>query len=222
MKIRCIHRHTIEEHPSCFARGLIDGISEKEFVKKTGLPWYQYPNYKMGYLDIETSTLNANNGYILSWCLKEKGGEIFSDIITKKDINSYNFDLRLLKNLLSILIKYKIIVTYYGDGFDIPFIRTRALIHGLTFPAYGELYTFDLYWTVKNKLKLTSNSLDSACNALGIEGKNHIDWKTWNKAAVGNKEALAEVLFHNQEDVIILEQLHERILPFRKWIKKSV
>jgi len=47
-ELRCIHRHTIEEHPACFYKGLIkyDFKDDREWEKLTGIPWYQYPGYK--------------------------------------------------------------------------------------------------------------------------------------------------------------------------------
>jgi hypothetical protein len=63
MTLRCVHRHTIKEHPSCFANNYVD---EKDFIKKTGKNWYEFPEYRIGYLDIETSNLTADAGYILT------------------------------------------------------------------------------------------------------------------------------------------------------------
>ena len=75
--LRCIHRHTIEEHPSCFAKGriLYDFASDREFERLTGIPWYKFPGYRIGYIDIEVDNLKANFGTILAWSVKEKGGD---------------------------------------------------------------------------------------------------------------------------------------------------
>jgi len=88
MTLRCVHRHTIEEHPACFEKGLIkyDFKDDREFERLTGLPWYQYPNYRIGYMDIETDNFNADWGTVLSWCIKLKGGGVVSSVITKKEI----------------------------------------------------------------------------------------------------------------------------------------
>lgn len=217
--VRCKHRHTIDEHPSCFVS---NNVNEKDFVKQTGQPWYAYPGYKIGYLDIETSALNADAGYMLTWCLKEKEGKVFFDKITKDEIFNYEFDKRILSTLITKLQNFKIIVTYYGTNFDIPFIRTRAMKWGLEFPAYGSIYTWDMYYTVKSKLSLSKNTLDRACNLLGIKGKTHLDIDIWSLAALGDEGALKKVLTHNRFDVIILEKLHDRLLFSRKWIKTSI
>jgi uncharacterized protein YprB with RNaseH-like and TPR domain len=114
------------------------------------------------------------------------------------------------------------VVTYYGTNFDIPFLRTRAMIHGIEFPPYGDVYTWDLYYTVKSKMALTRNNLDRACAVLGIKGKTHLDLQVWGLAALGDETALKKVLTHNKYDVIILEKLHERLCFSRKWTKTSI
>jgi len=110
----------------------------------------------------------------------------------------------------------------HNTGFDIKYIRTKALKYGFDFPEYGTIFHWDLYYTVRAKLKLHRNSLDVATNYLGIAGKTHIDWEVWGRAKFGDKVALAEVLEHNVYDVAILEKLHEKLYPFRKWIRTSL
>jgi len=222
--LRCIHRHTIEEHPSCFAKGLIkyDFKDDREFERLTGVPWYQYPDYKIGYLDIETDGLKADFSTMLSWAIKEKGGAVTTDVITKAELFNGVYDKRLIKSCVDEMKKYAIIVTYYGTRFDIPYLRTKALHYDMEFPGYGELYHFDLYYTVKSKLNLSRKSLDNACDYLGIEGKTPISKDDWRKAKYGDPEALKEVLAHNIPDVEILEKLHDKLDFVRKWIRTSI
>ena len=118
--------------------------------------------------------------------------------------------------------KYKILVSYYGTGFDLKYIRSKALHYGLPFPEYGEIFHFDLYYTVKSKLCLSRNSLDAACDYLGIEGKTPIKREFWREAKYGDVESLDEVVKHNIGDVEILEQLHNKLTPSAKWTKKSI
>ena len=208
---RCMHRHTKEEHPSCFKKGAVDRLL-----------WYK--NMKIGFLDIETSDFKANRGFMLSWAIKEASGDIAYDVITRADIFSYDFDKRITKTLVDEMNKYDILVTYYGTGFDIPFTRTRALIQkfGREFPVYGQVYHFDVYYRVRNLFKLTRNSLDAATHAFDIDGKTHLDLNIWTKAAYGHKQSLDYIVDHNLEDVRILEELFEIIKPYSKWAKRSL
>jgi len=222
--LRCVHRHTIEEHPACFAKGLIkyDFKDDREFEKLTGFPWYQYPEYRIGYLDIETDSLKADFGTTLSWAIKEKGGEVVTDVIRQEELFNGVYDQRIIKSCIEEMCKYKIIVTYFGSRFDIPWIRTKALHYGIEFPGYGELYHFDLFYTVRSKLNLSRKSLANATDYLGIPGKTDIDKASWRKAKYGDKVALEEVVRHNIPDVVILEQLHDKLDFTRKWIRTSI
>lgn len=215
--VRCTHRKGIDDHGSCFATGnVVDKRPDKT------IPWYKEEGIRIGYLDIESDGLVANFNTALTWCVKEKDGDTRYDVISKSDLFNDLYDYNIIKSLVEELRKYKIIVTYYGTGFDIPFVRTKALHYGIDFPSYADLYHFDLYYTVKSRLSLQRNSLKQACEYLGIVGKTDIDTNSWRKAKYGDPEALREVLSHNIGDVEILEQLHEKLNPFAKWTKKSI
>lgn len=216
-KIRCIHRHTIEEHPACFAQAEVIDKSRSK------LPWYKEPGMKIGYLDIESDGLKADFSTMLSWAIKPKGGsEIVTNRISKKELFNGTYDRDLVADLLDELKKYKIIVTYYGTGFDVPYIRAKALHYGLRFPSFSELYHFDLYYTVKSKLCISSKSLANTCDYLGIVGKTPLDKEIWRKAKYGDKDAIEDVVMHNIADVVILEELHNKLSDFAKWTRRSV
>jgi uncharacterized protein YprB with RNaseH-like and TPR domain len=222
-KLRCVHRQDIKHHPSCFRKGLVKYSNDREFEKITGKPWYNFPDYKIGYFDIETTAdFNADWGTVLSWCIKDKGGDIHSSVITKKELFDGDLDKRVVKEFVDILRDYQIIIGYYSDRFDMPFMRTKALHYGFNFPGYGELYHWDLYYFVRNKLKLSRNSLANVTEFLHIEGKTPIDKAVWLKARYGDPDALALVLEHNKYDVIITELLHDKIEFTRKWLRRSI
>ena len=223
-ELRCYHRHTIQEHPQCFAKGLIkyNFKDDREFERLTGIKWYNYPPYRIGYLDIETDGLRADFGTTLSYAIKEKDGDIVTNVITKKELFNGVYDKRLVAECIEELKKYAIIVTYNGTRFDVAWLRTKALHYGLDFPGYGELYHFDLYYTAKSKLCLSRKSLANVCDYLGIEGKTDISKEDWRKAKYGDPVALEEVVRHNIPDVKILEDLHNKLDFVRKWIRTSI
>jgi uncharacterized protein YprB with RNaseH-like and TPR domain len=223
-ELRCIHRHTIEEHPSCFFNGRIkyEFKNDREWQRLTGIPWYQFPGYKIGYFDIETDNLMADFGTVLSWCIKEKEGPIAESIITKKELFNGDVDRRVVKEFVDEIRKYKIIVGYFSTRFDLPYMRAKALHYGLDFPEYGEIYHWDLFYTVRSKLKLSRRTLDSACDYLGIKGKTPIDKESWRGAKYGDPVALKEVIEHNRGDVIITEKLHDKLSFTRKWLRRSI
>jgi hypothetical protein len=79
-----------------------------------------------------------------------------------------------------------------------------------------------MYYVVKNKLNLSSNRLENACDFLGIKGKTPIEKQTWREAHFGRPESMARILEHNIADVEILEILHRRLEPFIRGTKTSI
>ena len=226
-KVRCIHRHSIDEHPACFYEGTV--LDKRVDQSKA---WWTQPGMKIGYLDIESDGLKADFATMLSWCIKEKDGKVTGEMITKNELfNSESPDKRLIDHLIAEMRKYTILVTYYGTNFDLPFIRTKSIRYGLDFPHYifndkdklvPEISHFDIFYTVKSKLLLSRSSLDNACDYFGIKGKTPIDKDVWRKAKYGDRNALLTVLDHNRGDVVILEELHNRLTEFGKWTKRGV
>jgi uncharacterized protein YprB with RNaseH-like and TPR domain len=201
---KCKHGHTYIAHPNCY-------------LKEQG------KEKKIGYLDIESGGLQANFDYMLTWCIKTRDkNEFKTGCISALDIQNYTFDKRILKELIAALKEYDVILTYYGTKFDVPFIRTRAMMNKLNFLEFGALQHKDCYYMVKMKMRLHRNSLDSACAALGIKGKNHIKGNFWMRAKLGDPIALAYVLDHNKKDCDILEQLHKRLENYVKDSSKSI
>jgi uncharacterized protein YprB with RNaseH-like and TPR domain len=201
---KCKHGHTYLEHPNCY---LLEKNKEK----------------KIGYLDIETGGFKANFDYMLTYCIKTKNKEeYYSGVISRNEILNYTFDKNILLELIKVLNNYDTIVTYYGTKFDIPFIRTRAMMNKIDFLPFGAVQHKDCYYMVKNKMSLHRNSLDSACAALGIKGKNHIKGNYWMRAVVGDPDALRYVLDHNRKDCQILEKLHKKLMMYVKDTTRSV
>ena len=132
---RCIHRQDEEHHPNCFNK-----------------LWYKKEGERIGYLDIETSGLDADNDWMLSWAIKERKSDVtafnfvtFDDIFLSPGIVNREFDRKLVKRLLDEMEYYTGFVTYYGTGFDIKFIRSKAMQYGFKFPKFGEKGHIDLY-----------------------------------------------------------------------------
>lgn len=177
----------------------------------------------VGYLDIEASQLDADFGIMYSYVIKYQGQNKYeSGVITREEILDGSLDKRLCEQLVEDLKKFTLIYTYYGTGFDIPFIRTRCLMNNVQFVTRGEVEHRDAYYLARRCLKLHSNRLENVCAVLGIKGKTHLDGKYWILANSGNSEALKYIYDHNIADTQILEKAHERLAEFEapkmRWI----
>jgi uncharacterized protein YprB with RNaseH-like and TPR domain len=177
----------------------------------------------VGYLDIEASQLNADFGIIYSWVIKYQGQNKYEQaVITRDEIIDGTLDKRVCQELMEALKKFTLIYTFYGTGFDLPFIRTRCLMNNVSFIPRGEVEHRDAYYLARRCLKLHSGSLDSVCSALGIVGKTHLEGRFWILANSGNPDALKYILDHNRADTVILERVHERLAEFEapkmRWV----
>ena len=188
-----------------------------------------FNNLRIGFLDIESSDLNADIGIMLSWCIKPLNkSKIESDCITQKEILNFSHDKRILMSLLKAFDNYDLLITQYGTDrkFDIPFIRTRAYRHKVEYmlPSYMERLMGDTWLTARNKLKLHNNRLDSIANVMGIKiAKTPLDPHIWELARSGHKQSLDYILQHNKNDVLILEQVYKKLkMVESKAIYKSI
>lgn len=210
----CKHGHSYIEHIQCF---------EKE--KGTILKGNIIPDEKIGFFDIEASNLNADFGYIISYCIKEMDGEISGYLLSPKEIRTHVFDQYLMKQLIADLKRFDRIVVYWGANwrFDIPFCRTRALHWDYEFPVYRERWVEDCFNLVKAKLRLHRNRLETACEYFNIPAKQHrLNPTEWQQAMAGCKESLEYIYEHNKEDVISLEILWKKLQSFGNRTRSSI
>lgn len=203
----CKHRAPYSVHPSCFVREIQEG-GKKQVI---------------GVLDIEFDNLKADFGTILTYAIKVLNHKkIYTGRIYKKDLMGFDFDKRIVSNLIRDLNKFDEVITYYGTKCDIPYIRTRALCYDIDFPFYGFIKHIDLFYQVKYKLSLHRNSLASACYFFGIEEKNNVDMDIWRKAKLGDKKSLDWVLDHNIRDVIATEKLYHILKNYSRKTSRSL
>jgi uncharacterized protein YprB with RNaseH-like and TPR domain len=224
-----VEKNTLKKHYPVLGAKVIqllpnrtpDAIDKQ--ARKLGIKYGLFPIGEEAYLDIETTNFNADIAYMLSYAFKVRGSDkVFSSKITKEEIFSGKFDERLVKQCIEDLKRFKRIYTYYGTGFDIPFLRTRALELKLDFPVFGSIQHQDIYYIVRNKLKLCRNRLENVTRLMGIDDKTHLELKIWRMAAIGDPKALDYVYDHNVIDVKILEAAHEEIKTFVGVTKGSI
>lgn len=196
----CRHRHRYLDHYSCY----LDEVKQSE---------------RRGYLDIETFTsgFNADRGILLCYCILDGDtGEILGRSITPKEIfdRGAGRDKRLVAQCVDDIKQFDRIYTWYGSNFDIPWMRARAVKHGLRFVEHGERFHKDLYY-VGRKFKYSSKSLENmARQLLGRTRKTRFDYDKWLDAVLGDEAALADIFQHCQFDVQDLRDIHKILEPY--------
>jgi len=160
---------------------------------------------------------------VLCWCILADDGTLYEDWLTKKDVLSGNEDSRVISTCIDTMQSFDRVVGHYSTYFDIPFLRSRAIIHGLDFPKHGELYHTDVWRMAKTKLCLHSNRQDVVAESLqGKTIKTRISHPAWRQAMMGNEVAVAEVVDHCEKDVIDLKKNYDALLPYCRILKSSI
>ncbi len=115
-------------------------------------------------------------------------------------------------NLLEALNGVDTIYTYNGSRFDLPFIRTSLEVN-LTEYCYHHDLMYDCW---RNNLyggfKSVEAQLGITRQLKGIGGLEAI-WLWWRYQNSDDRNALATLLKYNEEDVVNLKALRERLLP---------
>lgn len=214
LNYRCAHYHNGYAHPKCY----------NEFHAK---------EQRIGFLDIETEDLRADFGIIFCYCIKDANSDkIYEDCITSGDINKYRSknrdkipqeDKRVLKSLIRDMGNFSRVIGHYSSKFDLPYIRTRAVMCGLQFPTFGSFYQTDTWQILKNKFKLSRNSLQNACQKLvGMTEKDHLSLSIKHGCLRGEEWALKDTLEHCRQDVRDTERLYNLIYGYANEPKSSI
>jgi len=121
---------------------------------------------------------------------------------------------QMLKEFIKIMGEATEVVAHNGDKFDIRFIRTRCLAHGiLMYPNYRSLDTLK---KARSGFLFASNRLDYLCKFMNVGGKlEHDGFDLWKDVVEGkSEERLNEMIKYCERDVIMLEDLYFILSPF--------
>lgn len=170
---------------------------------------------KVVILDLESSSLEADAGIIVgAGVMSENGRSEYFE--ARKTIQEKN----LLKNLHDRLIRNDIIVTWAGNGFDIPYLTTRLLKQGMDPSQFLSKTCLDLNEVVKRKLRLTFTYLDHVCEFFDIERKDVLMGLDvpflYVRAMEGDVSALKRIRQHCLDDLRVTRELFLKLKPLLK------
>lgn len=162
--------------------------------------------------DIESTNLSGNFGYIL--CIGWKFlGEKKTNLISIADFPLFDKDptndKMVVKEAAKVLSEADMWVTHYGQRFDVPFVNARLLYHKLD--PLPPIPHVDTWRIARYKMKLNSNRLATIAAFFGLEEKTPLSGPIWIKAMAGHISAIRYVERHCKQDVVVLEQVYEKI-----------
>lgn len=198
-----------------------DGLYQREYENKTLIHRkyvdrnsFVLESKSFVFFDIETTNLNASIGRILCASMLVRDYSDWDRDGTMKTYVDRKTDKKIAVKIRDFIERFDYVVTYYGTGFDIPFINTRLLIHGER--PLKAIRHIDLYYTARNVLKLHSNRLAVVGETLfGESGKTKLMGPIWDAAASGDKASMKYIVEHCEADVMELEKVFDVLKSFR-------
>jgi DNA polymerase elongation subunit (family B) len=123
-------------------------------------------------------------------------------------------DKLIVADLWKLFDEADIIIAHNGDQFDIKVVVGRFLIHNMCPPR--PFKTIDTKKLVKEVARYNSNSLDDLCGLLFGSHKIKTDFDLWEGCINGDRICWKNMVEYNKKDVLLLEKLYLRLMPFAK------
>ena len=150
-------------------------------------------------------------GFILTYTAKWLG----DDLLINNHIKNKRDDYEMVKEIAELLDEADVVIAHNLTQFDSKMIKTRMLYHGMK--PVTPFKEYDTLSVAKDVFRFPSNKLDSLGEYLEIgRKKSHSGIKLWLNVMNLEKEAIAEMMEYNDQDVILLEQLYEKIAPWSR------
>lgn len=98
-------------------------------------------------------------------------------------------------------------VGHNGDKFDLAWIRTRCLFHGI--PMFPKYITIDTLKAARSKFKFNSNRLNYIADFLGLGQKIKTEFGMWKDILLNkDKVAMEKMVKYCKKDVVLLEKVY--------------
>jgi len=192
-------------------------VYDIETAPMLGYVWSLWDN------DVALSQLHTD-WYILSWSAKwlHEDKVMYQDQRNAKNIED---DSKLLEGIWKLLDEADIVVTQNGKKFDQKKLNARFVINGFDPPSsYRHIDTKQI---ASRHFGFTSNKLEYMTDKLCTKFKKSKHAKfsgfsLWKECLAGNKEAWNEMKEYNNYDVLSLEELYKKIIPWDNSINFNV
>lgn len=146
-------------------------------------------------------------GYTLCWAAKWHGEKeiMFESVMTGEK--------RMIRRIHKLLSEADAVCHYNGTKFDIPTLQKEILLQDL--PPPEPFKEIDLLRTARRRFRLASNKLDFVAQQLGLGSKTkHKGMALWLGCMNKNKEDWKVMEEYNKQDVLLLEKVYNRLLPW--------
>lgn len=172
------------------------------------------------FLDIETTSTKGDTGQITAI------GIIKDDKIEVKFVEKPENEKEVLEWFKKELMNCDIIITWFGSGFDMPYILSRAVINEVDLSESMQIPSLDLCRFCQEHFSLAKYSLPEVAKSLGIPKNTEINWKDmltfYIKATSGDKKAKEIIINHCKDDLNVLKKIYEKLEPYFSLLKNRL
>jgi hypothetical protein len=160
----------------------------------------------------------VSDWHVLSWSAKwlddPPNKVMYDDQRNEKDISN---DLRLLKGIWELLDEADVVITQNGKSFDQKKLFARFIINRL--PPPSSFKHIDTKLVASKHFAFTSNKLEYMTDKLCTKYKKikHTKFpghELWTECLKGNIAAWKEMEKYNKIDVLSLEELYTKLIPW--------
>ncbi len=154
---------------------------------------------------------------ILSFSAKWLGGNQITKgwIHYPKYVAGKDNEERMLREIWDMFNEADILIAHNGKDFDFKVANSRFAAHNITPPSPSKV--IDTKTEAKKYLRLPSYSLNEIAQYFGLGHKlEHEGYPLWKSCQAGDKNAWRKMLAYNKQDVVLLEGVYMRLLPYMK------
>jgi len=160
------------------------------------------------YLDIETSGKWADEGRVVAIGILKERPQVRVCLTLGEERRTLEWLAQQLKDVTRI-------VTWFGSGFDLPFLKARAAVHKVNLRILDEIPSLDLYEWCKKNLLLSKYSLEAVAGLFGM--RRRVPFEGGDVSALlklassGDTRAASRIADHCREDLYLLREVHRRL-----------
>jgi uncharacterized protein YprB with RNaseH-like and TPR domain len=154
--------------------------------------------------------------HVLSWSAKwlDQKTIMYQDQRTAKVIED---DSKILKGIWNLLDEADIVITQNGKSFDVKKLNARFVFHGFKPPS--SFRHIDVLRLARKYFGFTSNKLEYMTHKLNKQYKKlthgkFAGFELWKQCLAGNQAAWKEMERYNKYDVLALEELYTKLIPW--------
>lgn len=162
--------------------------------------------------------------HILSYAAKWLGDKkiLYKD---QRDVKNIGDDSVILKEMWDLLNEADIVVTQNGKKFDVKKINARFVMN--KFPPPSSFKQIDTLVLAKKHFGFTSNKLEYMSSKLctkykKLSHKKFPGFELWSECLKNNPKAWKEMELYNKHDVLALEELYLKLVPWESSINFTI